>query len=149
MLMCVTGVAAFPVGLFGGGTKPAQHPPGGVGMHEPPVVFAGDAGRGVGHEFLGSGQLFLTGRERLVRHQHGPQVSRGAPPCVGVQRLMGASRCPGGYLGHQSSSGTVAQPVECGPWGVGGGDRLEGQAAFGARLSGVSTSGVPYLRGGP
>ena len=37
----VPGVAAFSVGVFGGGTEPAQDPPGGVGMDESPVAFIG------------------------------------------------------------------------------------------------------------
>ena len=112
-------------------------------MHEPPVVFAGDAGQGVGQEFLGGGQLFVTGRQHLVGDQHGPQVSRGARACVGVQRVMGASRCPGGHLGQQSSAGAVAEPVQRGPWGVGGGDRFVDRCQLGRDLFGAGAEQVP------
>ena len=89
----VAGVAAFSMGLFGGDTKAAQNPPGGVGMNEPPVVFSADAGQVSGP---GTSRQWPTVRHGLValgsppaRHAGNPRhaVVRARPTLHGCKPL--------------------------------------------------------------
>ena len=80
-------------------------------------------------------ELFVALRQHVVGDQHGPQVSGDARAWVGVECLVGQFHSAGSHLGQQSRAGAVAQPVQGGAWGVGGGDRLIDRFQVGTLLA--------------
>jgi len=73
---------------------------------------------------FGGGELFVALRQDVVGDQYGPQVSGDSGAWLGVECLVGQFDSAGGHLGQQGCPGAVAQPVQCGAWSIGGGDRL-------------------------
>jgi len=81
-----------------------------------------DSGEQGGDPRLEAGQGFVPGREHPGGDQDVSEVVGAASAGVGVERGV-ADRCgAGGEVGEHGGAGTVAQPVQCGARGAGGGD---------------------------
>ena len=57
--------------------QPPHHPPGGVGVHEPPMLGHLDGGEQFGEPRFGARELFVAGSEGAAGDEHLPQVVRG------------------------------------------------------------------------
>ena len=75
------------------------------------------AEQGGGDPGLEPGQPFVSGGEHGGCHQDVSEVVGAASAGVGVERGV-ADRCgAGGDVGQDGGTGTLAEPVQRGPWG--------------------------------
>ena len=105
-------------------TEAGQHGPGGVRLHEAPVLGLVDSGQDGLHPDLHAGEILVPALQGAVGHQHLAQKLGRSPAGMGVQGVMGQCKGARCQLGQDPGPGAGTQPVKGAVGLAGGGDRL-------------------------